>query len=100
LAYIGGWFSFEECEPKRPPREQKSPLASGTLKVEITTGVFSSVASTIHTIWRGSVHSLASDSFTTTTMSRLPPSLSLANSATCMPSTGSAVCTPLLPFKL
>src|SRR6266540_7269691 len=70
FAYIGGWFSFEECEPKRPPRLQKPPGDSGTLKVAMPTGTFSSVTSTIHAIWRGSRHSLTSSSFTTTTMSR------------------------------
>src|SRR6516165_8347208 len=29
-------LSFEECEPKRPPRWQKFPLASGTEKFDTT----------------------------------------------------------------
>src|SRR2546422_343891 len=72
-AYIGAWFSLEECEPKRPPRLQKFPLASDTLKVDTPTGCFSSVTSTMNAICRGSRHSLTSDSFTTTTKSRLLP---------------------------
>src|SRR2546425_4172397 len=73
--YIGGWFSLEECEPKRPPRLQKLPLASGTLKVDTPTGSFSSVTSTMNAICRGSRHSFTSDSFTTTTKSRRVPPL-------------------------
>ena len=102
-ACIGGWFSLDECAPKRPPREQKPPpesgCFSGTVKLATPTGIFSSVMSTIHTIWRGSWHSLVSDSFTTTTKSRRGPPLSFANSATSMPSTGRAVCAPVETFK-
>ena len=32
-------LSLEECAPKRPPRSQKWPLASGACKLEITIGV-------------------------------------------------------------
>jgi hypothetical protein len=34
-------LSFDECAPKRPPRSQKLPLASGTLKFETIIGRFS-----------------------------------------------------------
>src|SRR5207249_10787423 len=95
-AYIGGWFSLEECEPKRAPRLQKLPLASGTLKVDTPTGSFLSVTSTMNAIWRGSRHSFTSDSFTTTTKSRRLPPLSFANSAISMPMTGSVVCAPFI----
>ena len=40
--------------PNRPPREQKSPLASGTWKLEMTIGCASMVTSTNHAICRGS----------------------------------------------
>ena len=99
LAYMGGWFSLTECEPKRPPRLQKPPLDpgpdSGTLNVATPTGSFSSVTSTTHILWRGSWHSLASDSFTTITKSR-GAALSFANSASSMPRTGSELCAPFI----
>src|SRR5262249_21423265 len=38
-------LSFEECEPKRPPRWQKFPLASGTEKFDTTIGLDSIVTS-------------------------------------------------------
>src|SRR5215831_18285452 len=89
-------FSLDECEPKRPPREQKFPLASGTVQLETLNGTLSAVMSAIHTICRGSWHSLTSDSSTITAKSRLPPPLSFANSATSTPSTGNVVCAPLV----
>src|SRR5262245_44965753 len=51
-------LSFEECEPKRPPRWQKFPLASGTEKFDTTIGLDSIVTSTKNTSWRASWHSL------------------------------------------
>ena len=38
-------LSFDECEPKRPPRSQKLPLFSGTWNVEMMVGLFSTVMS-------------------------------------------------------
>jgi hypothetical protein len=49
-------LSFEECEPKRPPRWQKFPLASGTEKFDTTIGLDSIVTSTKNTSWRASWH--------------------------------------------
>src|SRR5204863_4561765 len=79
FAYIGGWFSFGECAPKRPPREQKLPLASGTLKFETLKGVASVVTSAIHTLGRVSRDSFAICSSTILTESPTPASPSLAN---------------------
>ena len=93
----GAVLSFAECAPKRPPRVQKFPLASGTLKFDTTIGRDSTVASTKNTIWRvsRSWHSLTSDSLTIMTMSRMPPARSLANSAIFTLPSGMAVCAPL-----
>ena len=63
-------LSLEECEPNRPPRSQNEPLASGTVKLEIIIGRFSTVTSANHTICRGSSHSLRIASSTIITMSR------------------------------
>ena len=87
-------LSFEECEPKRPPRWQKLPLASGTVQVDTIIGRFSIVMSANHTICRASWHSFRIASSTIMTMSRLPPSLSLANSAIGICSIGKVVCAP------
>ena len=73
-------LSFAEWVPKRPPRAQKLPLASGTWKFEITIGCASIVTSTNQAICCGSSHSLRICSSTTMTMSRSAPSASLANS--------------------
>src|SRR5947207_3341831 len=54
-------FSLEECAPKRPPRAQKSPLASGTVQLDTLKGFASAEMSAIHTIWHASLHSLASE---------------------------------------
>src|SRR5471032_3698445 len=89
-------FSFDECDPKRPPREQKLPLASGTVQLETLKGWASDVMSAIHTIWRASVHSFTSDSSTITAKSRFDPTLSFANSATSTPSTGNVVWAPFV----
>src|SRR5437764_765013 len=89
-------FSFDECEPKRPPREQKLPLASGTVQLATLNGCFSDVISAIHTIWRASVHSFTRDSSTITAKSRFEPTLSFENSATGTPRTGKVVCAPLV----
>src|SRR2546429_5617059 len=94
-AYIGGWFSLEECEPKRPPRLQKLPLASDTLKVDTPTGCFSSVTSTMNAICRGSRHSFTSDSFTTTTKSRRIPPLSFPDSPLSLAPTRGGALAPL-----
>ena len=88
-------LSFDECAPKRPPRSQKLPLASGTVQLEIIIGRVSVVTSANHTICRGSAHSLRIASSTIITMSRLWPSLSFANSAIGMPFIGNTVCAPL-----
>ena len=88
-------LSLEECEPNRPPRWQKLPLASGTVKLEIIIGRFSTVTSANQTICRGSAHSLRIASSTIITMSRVLPSLSLANSAIGMPFIGNVVWAPL-----
>src|SRR5258708_5690620 len=88
-------LSLEECAPNRPPRAQKFPLASGTVKLEIIIGRFSTVMSANQTIWRGSAHSLRIASLTIITMSRDLPSLSLANSAIGIPSIGKVVWAPL-----
>jgi hypothetical protein len=53
------------------------------------------VTSANHTICRGSLHSFRIASSTIITMSRVLPSLSLANSAIGMPSIGNVVCAPL-----
>src|SRR5262245_43444787 len=90
-------FSWEACVPKRPPRLQKSPDASGTIQVETEAGCCSTVTSTNHTNWRGSRHSFLICSLVTTTKLRTLPTLSLANSAIGMPSTGNAVCAPQRP---
>src|SRR5207237_6097858 len=87
-------LSLEECEPNRPPRWQKEPLASGTVKLEIIIGRFSTVTSANHTICRGSLHSFRIASSTIMTMSRLLPSLSLANSAIGMFGIGNVVWAP------
>ena len=87
-------LSFEECEPKRPPRWQKLPLASGTVQFDTIIGRFSIVMSANHTICRASWHSFRIASSTIMTMSRLPPSLSLANSAIGICSIGKVVCAP------
>jgi len=42
-------FSLDECVPKRPPRAQKLPLASGTVQLEMLKGFASDVMSAIHT---------------------------------------------------
>ena len=90
-------FSLEECAPKRPPREQKFPLASGTLKFETTVGRDSTVASTKNTICRVSraSHSFASDSLTIMMMLRVPPAMSWPNSAIFILPSGMAVWAPL-----
>src|SRR3981189_2318311 len=88
-------LSLEECEPNRPPRSQNEPLASGTVKLEIIIGRFSTVTSANQTIWRGSLHSLRIDSSTIITISRVLPSLSLANSAIGIPFIGKVVWAPL-----
>jgi hypothetical protein len=89
-------FSFDEWVPKRPPREQKLPLASVTVKLATPNGRDSVVMSAIHSICRASAHSLTSDSSTTATKSRVRPVLSRANSAISIPSSGNAVCAPTL----
>ncbi len=68
-------FSFEECVPKRPPRPQKLPLASGTVQFDTPNGFDSAVMSAIHTICRASRHSLAVDSLVITRKSRTPASV-------------------------
>src|ERR1700755_775670 len=88
-------LSLEECEPKRPPRSQNEPLASGTVYFEIIIGRFSTVTSANHTICRGSLHSFRIASSTIITMSRGLPSLSFANSAIGMPFIGNTVCAPV-----
>ena len=87
-------LSLEECAPKRPPRWQKLPLASGTVQFDTIIGRFSIEMSANHTICRASWHSFRIDSSTIMTMSRLPPSLSLANSAIGICSIGKVVCAP------
>src|SRR5471030_2480077 len=89
-------FSFDECEPKRPPREQKLPLASGTVQLETLNGFASEVMSAIHTIWRASVHSFTRDSSTITAKSRFDQTWSLAFSAPSPPRTGKVVWAPLV----
>src|SRR3979411_3317050 len=74
-------LSLDECAPNRPPRSQNEPLDSGTVKLEIIIGRFSTVTSANHTICLGSLHSFRIASSTIMTMSRLLPSLALANSA-------------------
>jgi len=54
---------------ERPPREQKLPLASGTLKFETLNGFASAVTSAIHTLWRVSRHSFTICSLTIITKS-------------------------------
>src|SRR6202021_3013549 len=88
-------LSLEECEPNRPPRSQNEPLASGTVKREIIIGRGSVVTSANHTICRGSPHSLRIASSTIITMSRVLPSLSLANSAIGIPGIGKGGGAPL-----
>ena len=88
-------FSFEEWVPKRPPRLQKSPDASGTIQVATDTGRFSTVTSTNQTNCRGSSHSFLICSSVMTTKLRTLPILSLANSAIGMSSTGKVVWAPL-----
>ena len=66
-------FSLDECVPKRPPREQKLPLASGTVKLETPKGLVSVVMSTTHTICRPSRHSFWMASSVITTKSRTRP---------------------------
>ena len=87
-------LSFEECAPKRPPRWQKLPLASGTVQLEIIIGRFSIETSANQIICRGSLHSFRIASSTIMTMSRVLPSLSLANSAIGICSIGKVVCAP------
>ena len=87
-------LSLEECAPKRPPRWQKLPLASGTVQFDTIIGRFSIEMSANHTICRASWHSFRIDSSTIMTMSRLPPSLSLANSAIGICCMGKVVCAP------
>ena len=86
--------SLEECPPKRPPRVQKFPLASGTVQFDTTCGYFSMVVSTNHTICRASPHSSRKVSLTIITNSRSPLSASLANSSILMRPSGIAVCAP------
>src|SRR5207245_3452287 len=93
-APVGVKFSFDEWVPKRPPRPQKLPLASGTVQLDTPNGFDSVVMSAIHTICRVSRHSLVIASSVMTTKSRRRPSLSLANSEISTPSTGTAVCAP------
>src|SRR6202012_1831670 len=88
-------LSFDECEPKRPPRSQKLPLASGTVQLEIIIGRVSVVTSANHTICRGPFHSFGVASSQGQTMSRLLASLSFANSAIGMSFIGNVVCAPL-----
>src|SRR3977135_3488121 len=88
-------LSLEECEPNRPPRSQNEPLASGTVKLEIIIGRFSTVTSANQTICRGSLHSFRIDSSTIITMSRVLPSLSFANSAIGICFMGNVVWAPL-----
>ncbi len=65
-------LSLEECAPKRPPREQKLPLDSRTLKFDTTIGWVSTVMSAKNTISRAcGLHSLRVDSLTIMTKSRL-----------------------------
>jgi hypothetical protein len=66
-------FSFDECVPKRPPRAQKPPLASGTVQLATPNGFVSVVMSTIHTICRPSRHSFWIASSVMTTKSRFLP---------------------------
>ncbi len=96
FAYIGGWFSLGECAPKRPPREQKLPLFSGTLKFDTLNGLDSKVTSVNQTICRVSRHSFAICSFTIITKSPVAPRAFFANSGSGMPRSGSVVCAPLL----
>jgi hypothetical protein len=70
--------------------------ASGTVQFEITIGRLSTVTSRNHTSWRGSLHSLVSDSFTIMTMSRSCATLSLANSAMRIFPSGNTVCAPVV----
>ena len=88
-------LSLEECEPNRPPRSQNAPLDSGTVKLEIIIGRFSTVTSANQTICRGSLHSLRIASSTIITMSRVLPSLSWANSAIGICFIGKVVWAPL-----
>src|SRR5712671_4476816 len=89
-------LSLAECEPNLPPRSQNEPLDSGTVKLEIIIGRFSTVTSANQTICRGSLHSLRIASSTIITISRVLPSLSLANSAIGIESIGNAVCAPFI----
>src|ERR1700730_16739284 len=89
-------FSLDECVPKRPPRAQKLPLASGTVQLATPIGRASLVISAIQSICRASVHSFTSDSSTMATKSRALPSLSRANSPMFIFSSGKAVCAPTL----
>src|ERR1700716_3432227 len=65
-------FSLDECVPKRPPRAQKLPVASGTVQLATPIGRASLVISAIQSICRASAHSFTSDSSTMATKSRGP----------------------------
>jgi magnesium transporter len=68
-------LSFDECAPKRTPRSQKLPLASGTEKVETVIGRLSTLISANHTIWCVSWQPLVRPvaSLTIMTKSRIAP---------------------------
>src|SRR5262252_10305922 len=76
----GAVDSFDEWVPNRPPREQKSPLDSGTVHVATPNGFVSVVTSTNQTIWRASAHAFWIDSSVITTKSRRDPAASCRNS--------------------
>ncbi len=65
-------LSCEECAPKRPPRSQKWPVFSFTVKFDTTIGWVSTVMSAKNTISRAcGLHSLRVASLTIMTMSRV-----------------------------